>query len=91
MDLVVIDKLAEIMNSAPRGGCKILFQYRTDNAESTFVLGNDRRIDLSGSLLDSLRNLVGQSCVAVTYRKQSAVVANDSVESAPQMIEKLDS
>ncbi|GAG39816.1 unnamed protein product, partial [marine sediment metagenome] len=82
VDLNVIDKLAEIMNSAPRGDCKILFHYRTDNEEGKFVVGHDRHVALSGSLLDSLRDLVGKSCVAVTYRKQPAAVADDSVESA---------
>jgi len=81
-DLTVIDRLAEVMNGAPRGNCKILFHYRTDSEEGKFVVDHDQCVALSGTLLDSLRDLVGADCVTISYRKQPATVLDDRVESA---------
>ena len=81
-DPVVIGRLEEILNSVPRGTCNIVFHYRTESEEVQLAASEDRCVALSGFLLDSLRKLLGESSVRVTYRKQPAAVAQNSVESA---------
>jgi len=81
-DLAVIDSLADLLKRASGGDCKVMLQYATNSEEGRFEINDGARIRLDGELLASLRELVGDDCVMVSYRKKPVASTDGSIESA---------
>jgi len=81
-DLSTIESLAEVLGSAPPGECRVLARYIGNNGEGCFELNNGAGIRLTDELRASLQALLGDDCIRITYRKNPAIVSDDSVESA---------
>ena len=81
-DLSVIDRLAEVLDNEPRGQCQILFHYRAEHTEGQLSVSDERCVDVSASLLDTLKRIVGDDSVYVVYRKVPGAMLIDKMETA---------
>jgi len=78
---LTIDTLSELesaLKAAESGNCPVWIRYVTDDAEGILRVGEDWRVKTSEKLISRLRDIVGQDCVTVAYRRHVASAKVDT-------------
>jgi DNA polymerase-3 subunit alpha len=81
-NISIIEKLAGMLARASCGECRVVARYVRDSEEGQFELNNGTRVRLDEELLSSLREILGDDNIHITYRKNPVTPLHDGVESA---------